>query len=220
MDGHDWGYCGVVDWREVTVIKLQMQLFGILIIVGGIGCSQEPGSNTDPSGPGGGPAAVNSSHRESDDSTLLPTPFTAEEIRDEWIEGFQIVIQRRSPSEERLERWTVVRADEDGAVIEYADIDAYGNVSGEPTIQRSSWQELRDHASFAADHASRERVVRQTPLGEFEGWLYIVGDNESGTTTRFFFASELPGAPVAMEMVDDGTTLVALEQLERYRPAG
>jgi hypothetical protein len=207
-------------WGEVTVIKLQIQVLGMLMIVGGIGCSQEPGSNTDPGGPGGGPAAIESSLRESEDSTLLPTPFTADENRDEWIEGFQLVIQRRSPSEERLERWTVVRADEDGAVIEYAEIDAYGNVSGEPTIQRSSWQELRDHASFPADHARRERVVRQTPLGEFEGWLYIVGDNESGTTTQFFFVSELPGAPVAMELVDDGTILVALEQLERYRPAG
>ncbi len=202
------------------MIKLQMRLLGMLLIVGGIGCSQEPGSNTDSSGPSGGAAAIESSHLESEDSTLLPTPFTADEIRDEWIEGFQLVIQRRSPSGERLERWTVVKADEDGAVIEYVEIDVYGNVIGEPTIQRSSWQELRDHASFPADHASRERVVRQTPLGEFEGWLYIVGDNEAGTTTRLFFASELPGAPVAMEMMDDGTTVLALEQLERYRPAG
>jgi hypothetical protein len=204
---------------EVTVPKLQTPGLGLLIIVCGLGCSGSSVSDTDPDHTDG-PAVVESSQREAGDPTVLPTPFTADEIRDEWIEGFQLVIERRSPSEERLERWTVISADEDGALIEYAEIDAFGAVTGVPTVRRSSWRELRDHASFPADRASRERVVRTTPLGELDGWLYIVRDDESGTVNQFFFASALPGAPVAMEMLEDGTTLLALEQIERFRPEG
>lgn len=202
------------------MIKRPMPVLLVLVLVGGMGCSQEPVSKAGPGEPDGGAATTESSLYGSEDSTLLPTPFTADEIRDEWIEGMQLVIERRSPSEERLERWTVLSADEDGAVIEYAEIDAFGIVSGEPTVRRTSWQELRDHASFPADRASREWVVRRTALGDLDGWLYTVRDDDAGTITQFFFASDLPGAPVAMEMLEDGTTLLALEQLERYRPAG
>jgi hypothetical protein len=201
-------------------MKLPMPLLGILVVAGGIGCSQEPGTSAGPSRSAEESPMIETAHRESASSTLLPTPFTADEIRAEWIEGFQLVIGRRSPSEERLERWTVMSADEDGALIEYAEIDPFGIVSGEPVVRRSTWRELRDHASFRADRASRERVVRITPLGELDGWLYTVRDLESGTVTEFFFAAAMPGAPVEMEMLEDGKMLLALEQLERYRPAG
>jgi hypothetical protein len=180
----------------------------------------DPAPGADPSDAVDRPPASDTAHRDSEDSTLLPTPFSAEEIRDEWIEGFQLIIERRSPSEERLERWTVMNVDEDGAVIEYAEIDAFGILCGEPIVKRSTWRELRDHASFPADRASRERVVRTTPLGDLDGWLYTVRDDESSTVTQFFFASALPGAPVEMEMLEDGKMLLALEQLERFRPAG
>jgi len=74
---------------------------------------------------------------DPEDPLLLERPFTAEEIRDEWVEGFQLTIRRSGPDGEGIERWTVVAADSDGAEIEYATLDENGKVEGEPPVRRS-----------------------------------------------------------------------------------
>ena len=35
----------------------------------------------------------------------LPTPFTSEQIRDEWIDGFQLTMRRSTVEGEKTERW-------------------------------------------------------------------------------------------------------------------
>ena len=147
----------------------------------------------------------------------LPRPFTAEQIRDEWVEGLTVVMRSVSPEGESRQRWTVVDADETGAVIEFAPIDAKGEVADAPRTERSTWNQLRDHATFAASSATREAVTRETPLGKYEGWLYRVPDPEQGTVTEFFFASELPGAPLVMRVSREGRTLMELTQVSRSK---
>ena len=44
----------------------------------------------------------------SDDAATLEPPFTAEQIRDEWVEGFSVTMRRRTPDQTRIERWVVV----------------------------------------------------------------------------------------------------------------
>jgi hypothetical protein len=154
----------------------------------------------------------------SDGDAMLPTPFTAEQIRDEWVEGFRLTMRRWALNGERLERWRVVTADADGVEIEIAVVDAEGVVAGEPTIGRSTWQELRDHASFPAAAATRSRVSRSTALGELEGWRYTVTGPEAGMTSELFFADSLPGAPVQMTTWQAGEKVLELEQLDRARP--
>jgi hypothetical protein len=151
---------------------------------------------------------------------LLPRPFTAEQIRDEWIPGFQLKMLRRLSEAQDLEQWTVVTADEEGAEIEYASLDAEGNVVGDPRVERTTWTALRDHASFPVDQASREEVTRTTELGELTGWLYTVKDLEAGTVTEFFFAKDLPGAPVDFRMKAADLVVMELRQVERSRPKG
>jgi len=148
----------------------------------------------------------------------LPTPFTAEEIRDEWITDFRLTVKMSSPGGEHLERWTVLSWDEEGAEMESVRIDEAGNVQGEPQVARSSWTELRDHALFPADRTRREKVTRDTPLGELEGWLYTVENADAGTVSEFFFAEKLPGAPVHMRVTRDGEVLTEMTQIERHRP--
>ena len=147
-----------------------------------------------------------------------PTPFTAEEIRDEWVPGFRIMMRHTFPEKTMIERWTVVAADDQGVEIENAAIDDGGSVLGEPTVVRSTWVELRDHASFPAKHSTREWVSRSTALGDFEGWLYRVADPEAATIQEFFFAPELPGAPVQMLILEGESTVFELEQTARLRP--
>lgn len=105
-----------------------------------------------------------------------------------------------------------------GADIEYAAIRADGAVLGEPVIARSTWVELRGHASFPAAIATREWTVRETALGTFEGWLYRVEEDGTREVNELFFASALPGAPVHITTFDDGDEVFELEQLERSSP--
>ena len=150
--------------------------------------------------------------------TLLERPFSAEQIRDEWVEGFRLKIRRWTPAAEAFEEWTVVGADADGVDIESFVFDGEGGVVTEPSTQRSSWVQLRDHASFPADRAKREAVTRDTFLGELSGWLYVVGDPSGEVVTEFFFAEDLPGAPVTVHVNKGGELVEIFEQIERMRP--
>lgn len=152
------------------------------------------------------------------DPSLLPWPFTAEQIRDEWVAGLTLVMRTDSPEGGALERWRVVAADAEGAEIEFQQIDATGKAIGEPRAARSTWVELRDHASFPADRAIREEVTRDTALGELEGWLYLMPDEATGTVKELFFAHSYPGAPLQMRVLKDGKPIMALAQIERQRP--
>ncbi len=155
---------------------------------------------------------------DPDDPTILMRPFTAEEIRDEWVPGLRLLMRRSSPEEIWVERWTVLAADDEGADIESATIADDGTVVGEPSVVRSTWVELRDHASFPAAHSSREWVSRSTMLGEFEGWLYRVAEPDAVTVQEFFFASSLPGAPIQMRILEGEIAVLELEQTARLRP--
>jgi hypothetical protein len=149
---------------------------------------------------------------------MLPTPFTAEQIRTEWVEGFRLTVRRWAPDGERLERWRVVAADAEGVEIENAVVDADGAVVGDPVTRRSTWAELRDHASFPAAAATRSREARSTALGVLEGWRYTVTGPEAGMTSEFFFVDSLPGAPVQMTVWQAGEKVLVLEQLDRDKP--
>lgn len=181
----------------------------LLLLVAALGC----GGGEAPIEPA--PVAVD---LDPDDPTILQRPFTAEEIRDEWVPGFRLLMRRSFPEQTRVERWTVVAADEEGAEIEYATIAEDGSVEGEASVKRSSWIELRDHASFPAAHATREWVSRSTALGGQEGWLYRVADPEAATLQEFFFVPSLPGAPVMMRILEGEETIFELEQTARLRP--
>jgi len=151
---------------------------------------------------------------------MLPTPFTAEQIRAEWVEGLRLTMRRWALIGERLERWRVVAADAEAVEIENATVDADGTVVGEPVTRRSTWNQLRDHASFSAAAATRSRVTRSTALGELEGWLYAVTGPDAGMTSEYFFADSLPGAPVEMTAWQDGQKVFELEQVDREQPPG
>jgi len=148
---------------------------------------------------------------------LLERPFTADEIRGEWSEGLEIRIRNWSTEGEVFEIWNVVETDDDGCDIQSVTLDRDGNPAGEPALHRSGWVELRDHASFPADRATRERASRTTGLGDLEGWLYTVPDPASGRVSEFFFADSLPGAPVFVHVTLNGELVQVFEQVERTR---
>jgi len=161
------------------------------------------------------PSSERSSTVQGDDADVLPRPFTADQIRDEWVEGFELTVRRWTPDGEMRERWKVVAADADAAEIAFTPIDGDGKPVGEPRVERSTWVELRDHATFPADRATREQVTLPTALGELDGWLYTVHDPDDGTVSEYFFATRYPGAPVLMRVTQGEATLMVMEQLAR-----
>jgi len=192
------------------ISKLAVCVAAAAIVCGG-GCTPDPAPATVPS------AAV-PAEPTPEGPEILPHPFTAEQIRDEMVVGSVIVVSTGTPGSEQISRWTVVAADSNGVDIEFTPVDASGHSVGEPTVQHSTWVELRNHASFPADRTTRDDVVRHTELGELEGWLYTVRDDEAATVTEFFFASDLPGAPVHMAVRRGGDVVMEMKQLSRSRP--
>lgn len=149
---------------------------------------------------------------------FLPRPFTADQIREAWGAGLVLRIRQSSPELVEHQRWTVVSADDEGAEIEYIAVDENGLALSEPRIERTSWQEFRDHASFPVATARRERSRQNTALGTLEGWLYTVEDRGTGTVGEFFFVDSLPGAPLFARTKRDGQLVAEMAQIERNRP--
>jgi len=194
---------------ELIVILFLMTL--------GCGRGEEPTDNAE-TGDAIDAAATTASpvELEPDDPSLLRRPFTADEIRDEWVEGFRLLIRRTTPAAVKIERWTVISADDEGAEIEYATLDEDNNVA-DSGVLGTTWVELRDHASFPAATATREWVTRATGLGTYDGWLYRVA-GDGGAVEEYFFVPSLPGAPVQMKIVNGDHTVFELEQMARLRP--
>lgn len=161
------------------------------------------------------PSAATSDSAAAD---ILPFPYSADEIRHAWQQGLVLTVETVSPQGTQRQRWTVRSADAEGADIEYANLTADGSVAGEPAVQRATWTELRDHATFAAATASRQKVQRKTALGKLNGWLYTVVDEAAGTTTELFFADGMAGAPTTMVMHKDGVEMMSMRQVERLVP--
>lgn len=187
--------------------RLATCVFGLTLLVIGCGGGDMSTEQTSPALPG-----------DPAEPEILEHPFTADEIRDEWVTGLILNVRRSDPEGTIFERWTVVNADEQGADIEYVTTDGGGNAIGEPRVENTTWVELRDHASFPAALSTRERVSRSTQIGDLDGWLYRVSDPETGTVQEFFFAEKVPGAPVQMRILDGDNTVYELEQSMRMRP--
>ena len=186
-----------------------------LLLVAAVGCAVGCGG---PSGPVTAAKTPVGDGSDTERPGFLATPFTAEQIRGEWIEGLEVKIRRWTPEAEAYELWTVTGADAEGTEIMSTLLDAEGEVVRAAESHRSTWTELRDHASFSTAMASRERVRRETPLGGLDGWLYTVEDPASGAVSELFFAEELPGAPVSVHVFRGGELVEIFEQVERERP--
>ena len=196
-------------------------MLALMVAVGFWGCGSHGEGHDHTSGDEGQHAAEDGQGTldvDPEDPTLLPRPYTSEQIRDEWLDGLTIDIEYVTAEGTTFERLTVTSWDENGCVIQSTAMDANGNATAEPRLQPATWTELRDHASFPATTAKLEEVTRDTPLGRLDGRLYTVPDADAGTVTEFFFADDHPGAPVHMVTRQDGETTMEMTQIARSRP--
>ena len=80
------------------------------------------------------------------------------------------------------------------------------------------------HAAPGAKGEAKLRLAGglglKTPFGTFDCWLYTANDPEAGTVSRYYFAKELPGAPVHVHVEKAGATLTEMTQVARQPAPG
>ncbi len=203
------GRSTTVDRRRIPRVALGALVLAFVATIGCGGSTEEPEAAQAPI----------EAPTEQAAGEILPFPFTAEQIRDAMPEGLVIdmVIVGPGTDGEMKQRWTVVSADEVGVEIEYSMVISDGP---EPpsTTQKATWAELRDHATFSVDNATRERSTITTALGELEGWSYVVNDAATGSVTEMFFADDYPGSPVEYRLRKGDEILQEVRQLAQTRP--
>ncbi len=138
------------------------------------------------------------SHRLQPDH--LPTPFSAEQIRDASSIGRLIRVCTEEPGEPPTYRQVeYIAVDPDGATQVFTPTDADGQPIGPGVTRHATWLGLQGHASKPADRTTIEETSLQLTWGSEPCWLYVVRDGDGAEETRFWFAQRLPGMPVVVE---------------------
>lgn len=134
---------------------------------------------------------------------LLPTPFTAAEIRDATGSGKVIHLLLEGPDGPLGEHVNRFRdTDEEGATLDrWAVEDPNAVVSN-----RVTWADLQGHAAFDAETTSVTTVSLSSPLGELTCRKY---DTDDGV---FWFSIAHPGMPVQYESDGMRTTVLSIER--------
>ncbi len=143
----------------------------------------------------------------------LPTPYTAEQIRDATPAGTTIAYRMVIGDGVSIQTMRFVTVDADGTTFETSTTAEDGTELAPTQTATAGWAELRDHAAFPLG-AARTRATVTVPAGTYEVWRYTVpGDN--GVTEVYDFGVDLPGPPVRVETRSGGEVLFSMQLLER-----
>jgi hypothetical protein len=163
-------------------------------------------------------AALADAPAASPAAAMLPTPYTAEQIREAWQPGFSVEMRTTGAVGETRSRMTVLSATPEAGVVRSESLAANGKPSEPPSEFTARWSELRDHALFEAAKATRERAECRSRLGAMPGWRYSVA-RTNGEMLTMCFADATPGPPVEHVTIRDGAVLSRTEHLNYGRPA-
>ncbi len=153
----------------------------------------------------------------SEAEATAPTPYTADQIRDASKAGREWQYRVVKGDETVWSIMTMTAVDAEGATIRSIVRGAEGQEVGEPKESRATWEELRLHASFPASATTIADDTANAPGGPYDCKRYAV-ERDGGTAT-FWFANDLPGAPVKMTVEKDGA-VVETRQLMKYAAGG
>lgn len=138
----------------------------------------------------------------------LPTPYSAEQIREVWGVGLRLE-QRTVEGEQRSgSRMTVIASSAERVTVRVEPVGG----TGEPRELSATWPELRDHALFPAATSTRGRATCRSGLGDLPGWRYTTPAEDGGMLTMCF-ADATPGPPVEYETTRDGALVSRTEHV-------
>lgn len=152
-------------------------------------------------------------------AAMLPTPYTAEQIREAWQPGFSVEMRTIEAGAESRRRMTVLSATSEAGVVRSESFAANGKPSEPPSDFTASWSQLRDHALFEATKAKRVRAECRSQLGLMPGWRYIA-PQANGDTLTMCFADATPGPPVEVVALRGGAVVSRTEHVNYARPPG
>ncbi len=168
----------------------------------------------------GAPAASPEAGAEA--TEMLPTPFTAEQIREGMPVGLVFDWSETKEGATSHVRWTVIAADEATVTIRFDGIDADGQLlEGEAAEKTFPFAELREHALFASALAARSETRARTAVGRGKAWTYVVRSPEGiepASVTAFTFLQALPGPPAHMATKVGDVVFHELTQVRRSGP--
>lgn len=137
---------------------------------------------------------------------MLPTPYTADQIREAFQPGLKVAFELTQGGETSRQDWLVTAATDDTVTIRFT--------SPEGTEERtSSFEDLRKHAEFPSQAATRSESTWTCALGDLSGWTYVVTDGPKVST--FHFSAAHPGPPVLMTVKAGGAEVFRMEMVER-----
>ncbi|MCA9540463.1 MAG: hypothetical protein KC620_16300 [Myxococcales bacterium] len=161
----------------------------------------------------GGKAVVSDEEPPVGTTGLAPVPFPAQQIREATSNGrtyrFRLDAHGQSATV-RTMRFEEV--DDDGATVVSSTADTQGNPIGEPKSQHATWADLESHAHYPANATHIKPASIKTDAGRFDCKLYTVRDAEG--ISRAWFANDLPGAPVRLEIERDGKIVLRMELID------
>jgi len=147
----------------------------------------------------------------------LPTPFTADEIREACRPGREL----RMRVERAGQAPTIRVACYVGGDAKAADQESWeelaGERLGEPERNRETWLELQDHASFPSANTAVSEETIEIPLGRFACLRYTQAVDDGMRT--FWFAVDLPGQPIRWEIRAGDRVVLSVVALENISPA-
>jgi hypothetical protein len=141
---------------------------------------------------------------------MAPTPYTAEEIHETARMGRRYEWNVERPGKPRqVSVLMFVKVTKGGAELETSTLDETGHLASDVARDRSTWSELRDHASFPAASATIAEETITVPAGTYPCKVYVV--TEGKRVSRFWFATKLPGPPVKIQITEDATVVESRE---------
>ena len=152
-------------------------------------------------------------------AAMLPTPYTAEQIREAWQAGIRVEMRSTEAGVVSSQRMTVLAATPETGTIRSEALDANGVLTAPAEESTVKWCELRDHALFPADKATRGRAECRSRLGVMQGWRYSI-PQANGDTLTMCFADATPGPPVEIELKRGEQVVSRTEHTSYERPAG
>lgn len=147
-----------------------------------------------------------------------PTPFSAADIRQGCPPGYWIKFKIETPGKSpRYQVTTFKNGTDEGTDFETVNLDEKGDKIGDRQTARATWQDLQAHASFPQAHTRIQPELYTTPMGTFEGWLYIVisVEKDKKKVQQFRFARSIPGPPVNFEQWSDGRLTFRMTMIDR-----
>lgn len=193
--------------------------FALFVFVAGCGC---PNANRDmpgaapmaPAAPGDAPAASAPSVPAQKPAPIHPAPFTAEQIRDATKPGRSYVFRMEMKDKPVvLRKIHFLKVDKDGAEVESVSTDEKGAVLEQKPPKRVPWTELRSHGEWPNDRVTTSDEEISVPAGKFRCTLFTVREDD-GSIGRYWFAKDMPGAPVRFTNEKGGVVVLSSALVE------